>query len=264
MASARKVFPDPAAFKCKEMFMEERLRIWEELKSKQDAICGARSKDAISVELSSPHGNRVVAGIAFETRPVDLMPKLPSKERQQNPFVVARVFAADSAMPLGELPNADNDDSDCDSIEEEGSHAHLSSYLDQSLSAAGKSSNAFGSYTLWDLERPLEHSCRIEFVRFEDDEGKHVFWHSSAHLLGYALELEFGGYLTVGLRRRTGSAMTCSLVSAGLTNRTASDWKGESTKLSQMQRMHRSSIGTTSAQMPSSRRLCLVLVLNGL
>ncbi|XP_074598873.1 threonine--tRNA ligase 1, cytoplasmic-like [Brevipalpus obovatus] len=51
---------------------------------------------------------------------------------------------------------------------------------------------------LWDLERPLEKDCSIEFLTFEDDEGKTVFWHSSAHILGEALERLYGGHLCYG------------------------------------------------------------------
>lgn len=51
---------------------------------------------------------------------------------------------------------------------------------------------------LWDLLRPIEGDCRIQFYTFEDEEGKMVFWHSSAHILGQCLEQEFGSQLTVG------------------------------------------------------------------
>ncbi|EPR79475.1 Threonyl-tRNA synthetase [Spraguea lophii 42_110] len=40
---------------------------------------------------------------------------------------------------------------------------------------------------LSDLNTPLKAGNKIEFLTFEDDEGKKVFWHSSAHILGYAL-----------------------------------------------------------------------------
>lgn len=46
--------------------------------------------------------------------------------------------------------------------------------------------------TLWDLERPLEKSVQLEFLDFEHEEGKKVFWHSSAHVLGEASERRFG------------------------------------------------------------------------
>ncbi|KAF8424078.1 hypothetical protein EV426DRAFT_600484 [Tirmania nivea] len=51
---------------------------------------------------------------------------------------------------------------------------------------------------LWDLERPLETSCRLELLKFEDTEGKRVFWHSSAHVLGEAAERRFGCHLCLG------------------------------------------------------------------
>ncbi|KAF8504177.1 hypothetical protein BU17DRAFT_101430 [Hysterangium stoloniferum] len=51
---------------------------------------------------------------------------------------------------------------------------------------------------LWDLERPLEASCKLELLDFENDEGKRVFWHSSAHVLGEAAERHFGCHLCIG------------------------------------------------------------------
>lgn len=51
---------------------------------------------------------------------------------------------------------------------------------------------------LWDLERPLEKSCRLELLDFEHPEGKKVFWHSSAHVLGEACERRFGCSLCIG------------------------------------------------------------------
>ena len=51
---------------------------------------------------------------------------------------------------------------------------------------------------LWDLERPFEKSCRLELLDFEHPEGKKVFWHSSAHILGEAAERRFGCSLCIG------------------------------------------------------------------
>ncbi|RDL30423.1 Uncharacterized protein BP5553_10301 [Venustampulla echinocandica] len=51
---------------------------------------------------------------------------------------------------------------------------------------------------LWDLERPLEKSCKLEFLDFEHPKGKQVFWHSSAHILGEAAERRFGCHLCNG------------------------------------------------------------------
>ncbi|KAI1651346.1 threonyl-tRNA synthetase [Daldinia loculata] len=51
---------------------------------------------------------------------------------------------------------------------------------------------------LWDLERPLEQSCKLELLTFDDPKGKEVFWHSSAHILGEACERRFGCSLCIG------------------------------------------------------------------
>lgn len=51
---------------------------------------------------------------------------------------------------------------------------------------------------LWDLERPLESDCSLEFLDFDDPEAKRVFWHSSAHILGEAAERRFGCDLCIG------------------------------------------------------------------
>jgi threonyl-tRNA synthetase len=51
---------------------------------------------------------------------------------------------------------------------------------------------------LIDLTRPLEGDCVLELLNFDDAKGKEVFWHSSAHLLGQALEQQYGAWLCHG------------------------------------------------------------------
>ncbi|GAC98443.1 threonyl-tRNA synthetase [Pseudozyma hubeiensis SY62] len=51
---------------------------------------------------------------------------------------------------------------------------------------------------LWDLERPLEADCKLELFDFDSPEGKRVFWHSSAHVLGEACEKHYGCHLCIG------------------------------------------------------------------
>ncbi|KAI5119862.1 hypothetical protein M0805_000696 [Coniferiporia weirii] len=51
---------------------------------------------------------------------------------------------------------------------------------------------------LWDLERPLEGSVKLELLDFDHPEGKRVFWHSSAHILGEAAERHYGCHLCIG------------------------------------------------------------------
>ncbi|KAF2502637.1 threonyl-tRNA synthetase [Lophium mytilinum] len=51
---------------------------------------------------------------------------------------------------------------------------------------------------LWDILRPLETDSSLEFLDFDNEEGKKVFWHSSAHILGEAAERRFGCHLCIG------------------------------------------------------------------
>ncbi|KAJ1917573.1 threonyl-tRNA synthetase [Mycoemilia scoparia] len=46
----------------------------------------------------------------------------------------------------------------------------------------------------WVITRPIEKSSTIKFIDFNSDSShaKDVFWHSSAHVLGVALEKTFG------------------------------------------------------------------------
>ncbi len=40
----------------------------------------------------------------------------------------------------------------------------------------------------WDLSRPIDEDAAIHLYKWDDAEGKHAFWHSSAHLLAEALQ----------------------------------------------------------------------------
>lgn len=51
---------------------------------------------------------------------------------------------------------------------------------------------------LWDLDRPFEGDSKLELHKFDSDEGQQVFWHSSAHMLGEAMERKYGGCLCYG------------------------------------------------------------------
>ena len=53
-------------------------------------------------------------------------------------------------------------------------------------------------WILWDSYRPLEGDCDLKLLTFETNEGKMVFWHSSAHVLGSCMERDFGVHLCHG------------------------------------------------------------------
>ncbi len=46
---------------------------------------------------------------------------------------------------------------------------------------------------VYDLTRPIEQDATIKFNKWEDEDGMHAFWHSSAHLMAEALEALYPG-----------------------------------------------------------------------
>ncbi len=45
----------------------------------------------------------------------------------------------------------------------------------------------------WDLSRPIAHDASVKLLKWDDEEGKHAFWHSSAHLMAEALQELYPG-----------------------------------------------------------------------
>lgn len=46
---------------------------------------------------------------------------------------------------------------------------------------------------IWDLSRPIETDAAIKLHKWDDDEAKHAYWHSSAHLMAEALQELYPG-----------------------------------------------------------------------
>ena len=44
-----------------------------------------------------------------------------------------------------------------------------------------------------ELDRPINEDANVELYKFEDEQGKHTFWHTSAHLLAEALQELYPG-----------------------------------------------------------------------
>ena len=71
-------------------------------------------------------------------------------------------------------------------------------YLADSLEADDGERDA--KAVLWDMTRPLVGNVsKLELLKFDSDsDAKTAFWHSSAHMLGEALEHLYGSRLTIG------------------------------------------------------------------
>ena len=48
-----------------------------------------------------------------------------------------------------------------------------------------------------ELNRPINGDAEIKLFKFEDEEGKHAFWHTSAHLLAEALQELYPAFSSV-------------------------------------------------------------------
>jgi threonyl-tRNA synthetase len=46
---------------------------------------------------------------------------------------------------------------------------------------------------IWDLTRPIDKDASLKLHKWDDEAGKHAFWHSSAHLMAEALESLYPG-----------------------------------------------------------------------
>ncbi|MBF6597521.1 MAG: threonine--tRNA ligase [Fermentimonas sp.] len=45
----------------------------------------------------------------------------------------------------------------------------------------------------WDLTRPINNDSDVNILKWEDEQGKHAYWHSSAHLMAEALQMLYPG-----------------------------------------------------------------------
>lgn len=45
----------------------------------------------------------------------------------------------------------------------------------------------------WDLTRPIEKDASVKLLKWEDEQGKYAYWHSSAHLMAEALQELYPG-----------------------------------------------------------------------
>ena len=39
-----------------------------------------------------------------------------------------------------------------------------------------------------DMMRPIEEDASVKFYKWEDEEGKHAFWHTGAHIMAQAIQ----------------------------------------------------------------------------
>jgi threonyl-tRNA synthetase len=136
-------------------------------------------KPAITVTL--PDGKEM-PGVAWQTSPLDIAGAL-SKGLMQAVCVASVKYSSREHDPRAVIEMATSPD-------------------DEEAEAAAAQAKA--EWELWDASRPLEGDCELQLIKFDDARGKETFWHSTAHILGAALEGEFSAQLTHGPPTDTG------------------------------------------------------------
>lgn len=156
-------------------FLKDRLDIWDRLWAKSQT--DKESNPTTAIEITLPDGS-IREGTSWTTTPLDVAESI-SKRLAAN-VVTALVEYSD--------PSVSTSSSSCVAADVDEDELEDEETCDDQSSRP----------QLWDLTRPLEGNCHLELVKFDDPRGRDVFWHSSSHVLGAALELKFGGLLTIG------------------------------------------------------------------
>lgn len=183
-------------------FIKERLQKFNEIKEKKKKETEANlEKNEIKAEITVEllDGSKKV-GECNITTPFDIAKSISKKLAEET--IVAKVTYIGIEADKLQL---------CD-IEDEGEEGCKQT-------TTNNEGNENKNVTLlWDMNLPLIGNCKIQFLNFENEEGKKVFWHSSAHIMGSALEKLYGGYLTIGPALKEGFYYDIFLGNFSITN----------------------------------------------
>lgn len=160
-------------------FLDERAKYFDTIYAEQQQILAKAEKPDITVTLKD---GKTIPGKAFETTPFHIAKSI-FKNKVPEKFVGAKIVYSkkyeSELTKIGEYVDAEAEEHP-----EEGGDC-CGGHGDQ-------------KFEIFDLDRPLEGDCTLELIDFECPEGREVFWHSSAHMLGQALELNYGVHLCIG------------------------------------------------------------------
>jgi len=153
-------------------YIATRDAVFERLLAVQTAKAAGNKEKPIEIIL--PDGAKK-EGVAWKTTPMDIAMGISKK--LAGDVVVAQVTYLEAVSSVSQLQGDVMNASLSDDEDEEPQDANTA---------------------LWDMTRPLEGSCKLELIKFDNPKGTEAFWHSSAHMLGLALEQLYGGHLCVG------------------------------------------------------------------
>ncbi|CAD8053215.1 unnamed protein product [Paramecium primaurelia] len=167
----------------KPVFQEKRLKLFQEIYQRQQAEMKMMQQTPIKITLKD---GKQIEGKKWVTTPLQIAQGISKKMAES--MVAAKVVYE----TIFEKSFVDVD------------HEETSSQASSTLSLKP-------DYLIWDLTRPLEGDCSLELLSFDDKNGQEVFWHSSAHILGSALEEIYGCHLCIGPAIEGGFFYDCYL-----------------------------------------------------
>jgi len=162
-------------------YISHRSSVFDRLYAIQEAKIAAIPDTPIVVTL--PDGS-TRASLAFKTSPMDIA--LSISKSLADSVIISRVKYSQRLDDVGAVAEWEDEDED--------------PFQDQD-----------SDKILWDLNRPLVGSCLLELVKYDPDDRdiKTVFWHSSAHVLGAAIENVYGAHLAIGPPLQAGFYYDC-------------------------------------------------------
>jgi threonyl-tRNA synthetase len=163
-------------------FLAARAAVYDRVMARQQAEIAALAAKQTPISVTLPDG-AVQQGVAWQTTPLDVA--LSISQGLADQVVVARVTYKGTPEDPFRVSAADVDGNES---------AEAGGEADACCAAVATADKA----ELWDVFRPLIGDCRLELLKFDSREGKMVFWHSSAHVLGESLEALKGAHLTIG------------------------------------------------------------------
>ncbi|CAH0479382.1 unnamed protein product [Peronospora belbahrii] len=144
-------------------FVTARVAVYDRIMAEQKQQLEALAAKETLIKITLPDG-AVKEGVAWKTTPLDVA--LGISQGLADQVVVARVTYRGKPEDPFSVTAADVD----------GNEASDNARDTCCGAVADKSE-------LWDVFRPLIGDCRLELLKFDDQEGRMVFWHSSAHIL---------------------------------------------------------------------------------
>lgn len=166
-------------------FLATRAALFDQFLAESERKTQERPDEPISITL--PDGT-VKSGLAFKTSPYDVA--LSIAKGLADSIIIAKV-AYTRRLEEDTIVACDNDEEET-SAEDQANVSALTAASQSALSSKADDGE------LWDITRPLVGDCHLKLLKFDSEEGKTVFWHSSAHILGAALESVLGCHLTIG------------------------------------------------------------------